>query len=81
MGGIRMPNYVNKKCKNCGQIFEVRIDKQNELYGEYCAICFFDNVVENIYGELRLKREDEKKNNLEYKKELQDVTHRGKTKV
>lgn len=74
-------SYVEKKCKDCSQTFEVRVDKQNTLYGEYCAICFFDNVVEDIYGALRLKEEDEKEKDLSYKGELQDVTHRGKTRI
>ena len=76
-----MNNFVNKKCKACGQTYEVRVDKQHGLHGEYCATCFFDNVVEDIYGKLRRKREDEKKQNLDYKDKLQDITHRGKTKV
>ena len=73
--------YIEHKCKDCGQTFEVRIDKQTTLYGQYCASCFFDNVVEDIYGELRLKQDEEKIKNTDYKNELQGITHRGKTRV
>ena len=77
----QMNNYVNKKCKACGQIFEVRTDKADTLYGDYCAACFFNYLIEDIFGNVRLKTEEERKKNLDYKDELQDITHRGKTKV
>ncbi len=73
--------YIDRKCKDCGNTFEVRIDKQNTLYGDYCATCFFNNVVEDIYGELRPKKEEEKHKDTSYKDELQGVTHRGKTRI
>lgn len=73
--------YVEKKCQECKQIFEVRVDKAASLYGMYCPICFPYNVVEDIYGALRPKREDEKEIDTSYKDELVGTTHRGKLKV
>lgn len=78
---IQMHNFVEHKCKACKQIFEVRTDKADTLYGDYCATCFFDYLIEDIFGGVRLKTKEERKKNLDYKKELQGVTHRGKTKV
>jgi carboxypeptidase C (cathepsin A) len=85
MGGIRMPNlkieYVEKRCVECKQMYEVRTDKQDTMYGMYCPICFVSNVVEDVYGALRPKTEEEKEKDLSYKDELQEITHRGKTRV
>jgi hypothetical protein len=50
-----MPEYQKKKCKECKQPFEVRIDKASTLYGDYCPICFPYNVSEDIYGYLKRK--------------------------
>jgi hypothetical protein len=74
-------NYVEHKCKGCGQTYEVRVDKQNTLYGDYCPLCFHKCLIEDIYGSVRLKRDDEKIKNIDYKDELQGVTHRGKTRI
>ena len=77
----QMPNYVEKKCVECKQIFEVRTDKQDTMYGMYCPTCFLGCVIEDIYGALRPKTEEEKEKDLSYKDELQGITHRGKTRV
>lgn len=77
----RTPSYVKKKCQDCKQIFEVRTNKQDTMYGMYCPTCFPYNVVEDIYGALRPKREDEKEIDTSYKDELQGITHRGKHRV
>ena len=76
-----VPNYVNKKCQDCGQTFEVRVDVQHELYGRFCPQCFLRNVATHMDGTLRLKDEEEKIQDLSYKDELQDITHRGKIRV
>ena len=78
---IQMPSYVKKKCQDCKQIFEVRTNKQDTMYGDYCPTCFPYNVVEDIYGALRPKTEEEKEKDLSYKDELIGITHRGKTRV
>ena len=74
----RVHNYVKRKCKDCGQEFEVRDDHLNDYYAEYCAQCFFDNVHLFADGCMELKTEEEKIKDLSYKDELQGVTHRGK---
>ena len=72
-----MPNFVERKCKDCGQTYEVRDDMVGTLYGEYCAICFFDNVI--LYADGSMEQKDEKfVADTTYKDELQGVTHRGK---
>jgi predicted nucleic acid-binding Zn-ribbon protein len=76
-----MKTYEEHKCKSCGQIFEVRTDVADTLYGEYCPTCFLNNVIEDIYGGLRRKTDKEKVRDLSYKDELQEVTHRGKHRV
>lgn len=69
--------FVERKCKDCGQTYEVRIDKQNTLYGDFCAICFFDNV--RLFADGNMELKDEKfVADTSYKDELQGVTHRGK---
>ena len=73
--------YVERKCQACKQIFEVRFDKQNTLYGDYCANCFVWHVSEDIYGYLRPKTEEEMERDTSYRDELQGTTHRGKMKV
>jgi hypothetical protein len=73
--------YVEKKCLECKQVFEVRVDKSATLYGSYCPICFRGHVIEDIYGELRLLEDDEKIKDKSYKDELQEPTHRGKMGV
>lgn len=72
-----MNKYVEHKCKDCGQTFEVRVDHQNDLYGDYCSQCFFANVRLYADGSMELKK---KKSTVDksYKDELQGVTHRGK---
>lgn len=77
----RMPSYVKKKCQDCKQIFEVITDKQDTMYGMYCPTCFPYNVVEDIYGALRPKTEEEKEKDLSYKKDLKVTPHRGKMEV
>ena len=69
-------NFVKRKCKDCGQEFEVREDKHGTLYGEYCAICFFANV--RLYADGSMERKEKEKIDTSYKDELQGVTHRGK---
>lgn len=76
-----MRKYIKRKCKDCGQEFEVRIDHKDDLYGEYCPTCFLNNVIEDIYGGLRRKTDKEKERDLSYKDKLQGVTHRGKHRV
>ena len=76
MDVIQMPNFVTKKCKDCGQMFEVREDKHGTLYGEYCAICFFANV--RLYADSTMELKDKEKVDTSYKDELQAPTHRGK---
>lgn len=75
-----MPNFVERKCKDCGQQFEVREDKADTLYGDYCAICFFSNVILYHDGNMELKKE-KTKNDTSYKDELIGVSHRGKHRV
>ena len=74
----QMPNFAKRKCKDCGQEFEVRVDKASTLYGSYCSLCFFTNVHLYADGYMALKTEEEKVKDLSYKSELQEVTHRGK---
>lgn len=71
-------NYVERKCKDCRKEFEVRVGYEDTLYGEYCAICFFDNVHLYADGSMELKTDEEKVKDLSYKDELQAPTHRGK---
>ena len=75
---IHVPNYVERKCKDCGNQFEVKIDKAETLYGDFCPLCFFHNVHLYMDGCMELKTEEEKIKDLSYKDELQGVTHRGK---
>ena len=75
------PNYVERKCQDCGKIFEVRFDKQNSMYADYCPNCFRYNVVEHADGYLRPKTGEEKEQDLTYKDQLIGVSHRGKMKV
>lgn len=77
----QMPSYVKKKCQDCKQIYEVRTDKQDTMYGDYCPTCFPYNVVEDIYGALRPKTEEEKEKDLSYKNDLKVTPHRGKMEV
>lgn len=70
------PNYVERKCKDCGQTFEVRVDMQNTLYGDFCAQCFFANV--RLYADGSMEQKEKVKVDTSYKDELQGVTHRGK---
>jgi len=77
-----MPNlneFVEKKCKDCGQMFEVRVDKSGGLYGDYCPICFFANV--RLYADGSIEPKEKTKNDTSYKDELQAPTHRGKHRV
>jgi hypothetical protein len=71
-----MHNFVERKCKDCGQTYEVRIDMQNTLYGDYCCDCFFANV--RLYVDGSMERKEKEKIDTSYKDELQGVTHRGK---
>lgn len=74
-----MPNsneFVEKKCKDCGQMFEVRIDMADSLYGDYCCTCFFANV--RLYSDGSMELKEKTKIDTSYKDELQAPTHRGK---
>lgn len=75
--------YIDRKCHDCGQTYKLHPEYQETLYAEYCASCFFNNVVEDIYGALRLKTQEEKDaaGNIDYRNKLQEVTHRGKTRT
>lgn len=71
--------YIDRKCQDCGKQFEVRVDKQDTLYGDYCALCFFANV--RLYADGSMEQKEKVEKNTDYKKELQEVTHRGKTRT
>ena len=75
--------FIDRKCKDCGQTYKLHPDYQETLYADYCASCFFNNVVEDIYGALRLKTQEEKdkSGNIDYRNKLQEVTHRGVHKI
>lgn len=72
-------NYIERKCKDCGQQFEVRVDKAETLYGDFCALCFFSNV--RLYADGSMEQKEKSTVDTSYKDELQGVTHRGKMKV
>lgn len=78
MDVILVPNYEERKCKDCGQIFEVRVDHLDDLYADYCAQCFFSNV--RLYSDGSMEQKEKTQIDTSYKDELQGVTHRGKTR-
>ena len=70
-------DYIERRCKDCGTMFEVRTDKLDTLYADYCAQCFFANVRLFADGTMELKKEKSTVD-TSYKDELQGITHRGK---
>lgn len=68
--------FIEKKCRDCGQTFEVRIDKADTLYGDFCAQCFFKNV--RLYADGCMEQKEKVAKDTSYKDELQSPTHRGK---
>jgi len=72
--------YHEKKCADCGQKFEIQDYYKDTLYGKYCSICFNYNVHEYTDGTLE-EREDKWTADKRYRDSLQEVTHRGKTRV
>jgi hypothetical protein len=71
--------YIEKKCKDCGQTFELRKDMADTLYGDYCPICFFKNV--KLYADGTMEQKKKTKKDTSYKDELAPVSHRGRHKV
>jgi rRNA maturation endonuclease Nob1 len=72
--------YVEKKCWNCKQLYEVRKDYEETSYGHFCPICFDRWAI--VYNDGTTEdRSSESIKDTSYKDELQGITHRGKTRV
>jgi len=74
-----VPSYEERKCKDCGQTFEVRLGYEDTLYGDFCSICFFKNV--RLYSDGSMEQKEKTKIDTSYKDELAPVSHRGKHKI
>lgn len=72
-------DYIERRCKDCGTMFEVRTDKLDTLYADYCAICFMKNV--RLYADGSMEQKEKTKVDTSYKDELAPVSHRGKHKI
>lgn len=70
-----LPKLLENKCQYCGDKYECI-----ESYLEYkaCPRCFFRYYDIHIDGTVREKDEPWLGNDLSYRNELQEVTHRGK---
>lgn len=72
--------YVESKCRNCGKTYEVRKSYQETSYGHFCPLCIDRWAIIYTDGSTE-DRSSESIKDVEYKDELQGITHRGKVRV
>lgn len=72
--------YVEAKCWNCKQTYEVSKKYEDTSYGHYCPICFDRWAIVFNDGSTE-DRDTESVIDTSYKDELQGITHRGKVRI
>lgn len=72
--------YVEAKCWNCKQVYEVAVKYKETSYGHFCPICFDRWAIVESNGYTK-DRDSETVIDTSYRDELQEITHRGKVRV